>query len=391
MKQFLLLSVFFLALGSCSAKKQIQSAISTGNYDVAINDALEKLENNKDKKRKQEYIALLEEAYYKVLDEDLRAIKSLKRDGNPEQYKTIYNTYVDLEARQTAIKRVMPLEIDGEIINFKFNDYSKFLVEYRYKTSDYLIDEGISLLDTNDKYKAREAHDIFSYIETINPNFEENRSLISEAHQKGMDFIFVSIENQTQQIIPQRLEAELLDFNTYGLDQFWTTYHASLDKNLDYDYGMQLQLKQINVSPERISERQILRQREIVDGWEYQLDRSGNVKKDSLGNDIKIDKIKNIKARFTEVLQTKSTQVLADVVYTDLKQNKIIDTFPIDSGFIFENVFGRYQGDRRALNADDRTILNQRQVPFPSDEDMVYDTGEDLKLKLKSIIGSYSI
>ncbi|QNK79061.1 hypothetical protein H7F37_02680 [Winogradskyella sp. PAMC22761] len=369
----------------------MQSAISTGNYDVAINDALEKLENNKDKKRKQEYIALLEEAYYKVLDEDLRAIKSLKRDGNPEQYKTIYNTYVDLEARQTAIKRVMPLEIDGKIINFKFNDYSKFLVEYRYKTSDYLIDEGISLLDTNDKYKAREAHDIFSYIETINPNFEENRSLISEAHQKGMDFIFVSIENQTQQIIPQRLEAELLDFNTYGLDQFWTTYHASLDKNLDYDYGMQLQLKQINVSPERISERQILRQREIVDGWEYQLDRSGNVKKDSLGNDIKIDKIKNIKARFTEVLQTKSTQVLADVVYTDLKQNKIIDTFPIDSGFIFENVFGRYQGDRRALNADDRTILNQRQVPFPSDEDMVYDTGEDLKLKLKSIIGSYSI
>ncbi|WP_218841476.1 hypothetical protein [Winogradskyella undariae] len=391
MKQFLLLSVLFLALGSCSAKKQIQSAISTGNYDVAINDALEKLENNKEKKRKQEYIALLEEAYYKVLDEDLRAIKSLKRDGNPEQYKTIYNTYVDLEARQTAIKRVMPLEIDGEIINFKFNDYSKFLVEYRYKTSDYLIDQGIALLDSNDKYKAREAHNIFNYIETINPNFEENRSLIAEAHQKGMDFIYVSIENQTQQIIPQRLEAELLDFDTYGLDQFWTTYHASLDKNLDYDYGMQLQLKQINVSPERISERQILRQREIVDGWEYQLDRSGNVKKDSLGNDIKIDKIKNIKARFTEVLQTKSTQVLADVVYTDLKQNKIIDTFPIDSGFIFENVFGRYQGDRRALNADDRTILNQRQVPFPSDEDMVYDTGEDLKLKLKSIIGSYSI
>ncbi|NRR92592.1 hypothetical protein HSX10_13545 [Winogradskyella undariae] len=369
----------------------MQSAISTGNYDVAINDALEKLENNKEKKRKQEYIALLEEAYYKVLDEDLRAIKSLKRDGNPEQYKTIYNTYVDLEARQTAIKRVMPLEIDGEIINFKFNDYSKFLVEYRYKTSDYLIDQGIALLDSNDKYKAREAHNIFNYIETINPNFEENRSLIAEAHQKGMDFIYVSIENQTQQIIPQRLEAELLDFDTYGLDQFWTTYHASLDKNLDYDYGMQLQLKQINVSPERISERQILRQREIVDGWEYQLDHSGNVKKDSLGNDIKIDKIKNIKARFTEVLQTKSTQVLADVVYTDLKQNKIIDTFPIDSGFIFENVFGRYQGDRRALNADDRTILNQRQVPFPSDEDMVYDTGEDLKLKLKSIIGSYSI
>jgi hypothetical protein len=30
-------------------------------------------------------------------------------------------------------------------------------------------------------------------------------------------------------------------------------------------------------------------------------------------------------------------------------------------------------------------------VPFPSNEQMVYDTGEDLKLKLKDIIKSYTI
>jgi len=206
-----------------------------------------------------------------------------------------------------------------------------------------------------------------------------------------MDYVHVSIQNQTHQIIPQQLEAELLDFNTYGLNQFWTTYHANANNSIDYDFAMQLQLKQINVSPERISERQILRQKQIVDGWEYQLDRNGNVKKDSLGNDIKIDKIITVKARFTEVLQTKSTQVIADVVYTDLKQNQTIDTFSIDSGFIFENSFGIYKGDKRALVKDDLNLLNQRQLHFPSDEQMVFDSGEDLKLKLKDIMGSYHI
>lgn len=391
MKQILLLSVLFSVLVSCSAKKQIETAISRGNYDQAINEALRRLENKKDKTRKQDYVVMLQDAYYKVLEEDLKTVKHLKKDGNPEQYKTIYTIYSDLEARQNAIKRVLPLQINGKTLNLKFNDYSSEIVDYRYKTSDYLIDQGISLLDSNNKFNARKAHDMFSYIERINPNFEETRSLIAEAHEKGLDYVFVSVANQTQQIIPQQLEAELIDFNTYGLNQFWTTYHANKDESIVYDFDMQLQLKQINISPESITESQILRERQIKDGWEYQLDRHGNVAKDSLGNDIKIDKIIDVRAQFVEVIQTKSAQVIADVVYTDLKQNRIIDTFTIDSGFVFENVFGRFKGDERALDATDRTLVRQVQIGFPSDEQMVYDTGEDLKLKLKQIISSFKL
>ena len=391
MKRFLLLTVLVSVLISCSAKKQIETAISHGNYDEAISEALSKLENNKDKNRKRDYIVMLEDAYYKVLEEDLRDVEHLKKDGNPEQYKTIYSIYMDLEERQNAIKRVLPLKINGNTLNLDFNDYSSEIVDYRYKTSEYLIGQGISLLDSGDKFNARKAHGIFSYIEQINPNFEENRSLMTEAHLKGMDYVHVSVQNQTHQIIPQRLEAELIDFNTYGLNDFWTTYHANVNETIEYDFAMQLQLKQIIISPERINERQILREKQIVDGWKYQLDRAGNVMQDSLGDDIKIDKIINVRARFVEVLQTKSAQVIADVVYTDLKQNQVIDAFSIDSGFVFENVFGRYTGDKRALVRDDINLLNQRQLRFPSDEQMVFDSGEDLKLKLKDIIGSYHI
>ena len=391
MKRLLLLTVLVSALVSCSAKKQIESAISHGNYDHAISEALRKLENNKDKKRKQAYVVMLKDAYDKVLEEDLAQINHLKKDGNPELYKTIYESYTDLEARQNAIKRIMPLKIEGKTIHFTFNDYSSELVAYRYKTSDYLIDKGLDLLDTNDKFNAREAYKLFAYIDTINPNFEDVRALMHEAHTTGMDYVHVSITNKTHQIIPRQLEAELLDFNTYGLNQFWTTYHAIANDSLDYDFAMELQLKRINVSPERINERQLLRERQIVDGWEYLLDEDGNVAKDSLGNDIKVDKIINVRARFFEVLQTKSAQVIADVIYKDLKQNQVMDNFSIDSGFTFENVFGRFRGDRRALNRDDRALLRQRQIAFPSDEQMVYDSGEDLKLQLKAIINRYPL
>ncbi|WP_230935566.1 hypothetical protein [Psychroserpens luteolus] len=389
MKQLLLTTVLLLVLTSCSGRKQIEQAISHGNYDQAINDALRKLENNKDKKRKQDYIVMLEDAYYKVLEEDLQDIQHLKKDGNPEQYRTIYEIYLDLEARQDAIKRVLPLQINGRNLNLKFNDYTSEIVDYRYKTSEYLIDEGITLLDSEDKYNAREAYKIFKYIENINPNFEETRSLMTEAHQKGTDYVIVSIENQTRQIIPQQLEADLLNFDTYGLNQFWTVYHANQVSDLNYDFAMQLQLKQINISPEQVNTVQKLKQKNIVDGWEYQTDNNGNVVVDSLGNKIKVDKIVNVRARYFEVNQFKSTQVIADVVYTNLRTSQTLDAFPIDSEFVFEHFYATVRGDKRALNRREYDLTRNRRVHFPTDAQMVYDTGEDLKLKLKNIINSY--
>lgn len=391
MKQLLLTTVLLLILTSCSGRKQIESAISHGNYDQAITDALRKLQNNKDKKRKQDYIVMLEDAYYKVLDENLQDVAHLKKDGNPEHFKVIYDIYLDLEARQNAIKRVMPLQINGRNLDLKFNDYTPEIVDYRYKTSDYLIGQGITLLDSEDKYNARQAYDIFNYIERINPNFEETRRLMTEAHNKGMDYVKVSIENQTRQIIPQQLEADLLNFDTYGLNQFWTVYHAQHISEVNYDYAMQLQLKRINISPEQVNSKQELKQKNIIDGWEHQTDSDGNVMVDSLGDKIKIDKIVNVRARYFEVNQFKSTQVIADVIYTDLRSNQTLDAFAIDSEFVFEHFYATVRGDKRALNRQEHEFTRNRRLHFPTDAQMVYDTGEDIKLKLKNIINLYHI
>ena len=389
MKKFLLFTVLLSVLVSCSGRKQIEKALHSGNYNQAIQDALKKLENNKDKKRKQDYVMLLEDAYAKANERDLLNIKHLKKDGNPEHYKTIYDLYLNLNARQEAVKAVLPLQINGRDIKIKLNDYTDAIVESREKVSDYMYDKGLDLLESDDKYTIRQAYDVFKYIERINPNYEDTRSLLQEAHERGTEFVIVTIENQTNQIIPRRLEDDLLNFDAYGLNQFWIVYHANSNSQIDYDYAMQLQLKRINISPEELHEKQLLREKQIVDGWKYQLDDAGNVMKDSLGNDIKIDNIVNVRARYFEFNQFKSTQVIANVVYVDLKTNQVLDAFPIDSEFVFENRFATVRGDERALTNEDLNIVRNRRVPFPSNEQMVYDTGEDLKIKLKNIITSY--
>ena len=387
MKRFLLLTVLSLLI-SCSGKKQVEKALNTGNYDYAIQNALSKLENNKDKKRKYAYAVMLQKAYYKVVERDLMRIDHLKKDNNPELYREIYETYVDIDARQEAIKPILPLKIDGKVLSFKFNDYSDEIIAARTNVSDYLYEQSLALLESDDKLKIREAYNTLSYIESINPNYDDTRELLIEAHERGTDHVIVSIENRTNQVIPAQLEEELLNFNNYGLKHFWTAYHTDRTDGMHYDYAINLQMKRINISPEHIKERQLLREREIADGWDYLLDENGNVEKDSLGNDIKVDKVINVRARFFEIEQHKASQVVADVVFIDLNQNYTLDVFTIDSGFEFVNLFGRYRGDKRALTQRDLDILNNPRVPFPSNEQMVYDSGEDLKLKFKNIIAN---
>lgn len=61
------------------------------------------------------------------------------------------------------------------------------------------------------------------------------------------------------------------------------------------------------------------------------------------------------------------------------------------SEFIFENTFARFRGDERALTPDDKKWLRNDFVPFPSNEQMVYDSGTEIKERFKAILSNQSL
>ena len=149
---------------------------------------------------------------------------------------------------------------------------------------------------------------------------------------------------------------------------------------------MIVNFRQINISPEQVREKQFIKEKQIKDGVKTLLDNNGNVVKDSLGNPIKVDNMKTIRVNIYEFTQFKSCQVTAKVDYIDFRTNQLIDAFPVTSEFIFDYIYANYNGDKRACEENYYQYFDRRAVPFPSNEQMVYDTGEDLKAKLKGII-----
>ena len=380
----LFIVVFFFA---CSVR-QTESSLRSGDYDEAIRIALSKLQNRKDAKGKQDYIYLLEEAFAKAKERDLATINSLSKDANPSNFEKIFNLYQNLNARQERIKPVLPLKLNRENRNasFPFDDYSEQIVSSKNSLSKYLYDNSKALLATKDKMSFRRAFDDLNYLNRLNPNYKDVANLINLAQNKGTDYVNVYTKNETNMVIPVRLQNDLLDFSTFGLNDKWTVYHSNKVKDIVYDYGVIVNFRTINISPEQIKEKEVTQEKQIKDGVKTLLDSNGNVVKDSLGNPIKVDNFKTVRATIYQFNQFKACQVTAKVDYIDFNTNQMLQTFPLASEFIFEHIYANYRGDKRACDEMYMPYFNNRAVPFPSNEQMVYDSGEDLKAKLKDII-----
>ena len=153
MKKITLLLVLMVFATSCVTKKKVERALTSGNYNEAISNAIDKLESNKDAKRNQDYILLLKDAYDKANTRDTDAIASLKASNNPELYKRIYETYTVLVKRQNAIKPLLPLRVNGKEVFFKSKDYNNDLSIARENVSDHFYEKGIDLLEGDDKFQ----------------------------------------------------------------------------------------------------------------------------------------------------------------------------------------------------------------------------------------------
>ena len=386
MKQFLIL-ITFLLLVACG-KKITQNAINSGDYDQAIETATQALRNNKDKKSKKPYVFMLEEAFAKAVKRDLATVDFLKNEKKPANAEKIYDLYFNLQERQEIIKPLLPLYLsENRVARFDFTNYSKQLIESKKELVNYLYLNAMRLSMSSNKEDARKAYDDLVYLEKLQANFKDVASLKEKAKQKGTDYVFVKIQNQTNMIIPQQLQNQLLDFSTYGLDDFWTVYDANQQNSLKYDYTYFVNFREISISPEQQREREYAVEREVQDGVKRSYDANGNVILDDKGNAVMIPNIILAKALILELNLQKSCSVTASVDLVD-NSSKLINSFPLNSTFVFQDIAAKYRGDIRAVDPNYTQYLNRRLPGFPSNAQMLIDSGEELKANLKRIISN---
>ena len=386
MKNFYLL-VLTALLCSCNSTKRVKQNLLSGNYYEAIQMAVDQLQKGKTNNKTQEQKLLLQEAFEKYTDKVTDQIKFWRKEDDYKNAENIYTAYLDLNKVQNQIKPFLPMQHPDrkKPLKFDISDYSDKILKSQDQYLSVLYQDAKKLISPNDQLACRDAYYKLEKIQNINPNFRDTNNLIEDAYQLGLEFVHVKAYNDTNQVIPEPLLAELLDFDTYGLNDFWTVYHRAIQDNINYDYDVVIGFQSIIFSPERVIEKEQLL-KETIEESHYQRDQDGDIIRDENGE--KLTYTEEIKAEGTleTIRQVKSVQVTAKVEYFKLPNDQRTATHNLNSEFIFENVYGNFSGDERILTDQEVDIINNNAVPFPSNEQMLLDAGADIKNRLKRIL-----
>lgn len=388
MKYVLLLFIFIVSLlaGCMSSEK----ALRNGNYDMAISKSIKKLRKNPSKRNQ---ILILEEAYKKAQQNDLDRISFIKKEGNPDQWDEIHAIYARIKNRQERIKILKPLQLSGKngdaprTVKFDFMDVDNELIQSKQNAADYFYAHGLSLLQQGGKLNARNAHAEFEKIKTYYTNFKDIDNQLAKAHEAGITHVLFAIKKDERILLPPTFEQELMKISLQELNQKWIRYYTSDTKGINYDYTALVNIQHIDVSPENAKEMYYSESKQVQDGWAYELDPKGNVKKDSLGNDIKKPKYKTITCNLVETHLTKTARVSGSLDYINNQTKQLFKTDNIAADSFFEDgivvVLG---GDVNALKPETRKKIGRKPIPFPHHFDMILQAGSTLKNMVKNLL-----
>lgn len=369
-----------LLAGCGSSKKQLQK----GNYDAAIDKAVRDLRRNP---RDEKQALILSQSYRIVNEQDNERIRILKMEGRTNSWDEIYLVYKALNDRQSLVRTVTPINLKGNTIDFPFIDYVPEMVNAKRKAADFYYSHGNDLMKSGIKESYRQAYAEFMRAKDYVGDYEGIDQKIMEAKYLGMSRVFVSIQNSSVLKFPAEFEQDLLALDLPSLNSEWVEYHTqNLNSNTDYDYFVNVNIKNIAVSPDGTVQRDSVIKREIEDGFSYVLDKKGNVMRDSLGNDIKQKKYKTVQCALIETIQSKACQITGDVEVVQNNPDKVLKKDPIGSQSNFENISSRALGDLQALNARQLERTKSAIMPFPTDIEMVVRCSESLKLAIRGAI-----
>jgi len=377
MKTNIIISVIALFfLWSCSSSSK---QFKKGNYDKAISIATKKLRGDPSKEKE---INILLRAYKNANSRDNDRISLLKKGGQPEVWEEIYNLYNRLKARQSMVESAMPLKLNNVPVNIPHLEYDDEIVHAKKRAAEYLYVHATKLYESNNIYQIRSAYEEFIQVKRFYHNYKNVDEMIIAAKNKGTSNVYVKSENHTHFKLPNQFVDDIVPKNLTPLSSKWVEYYRTEQDN--YDYLVSINLVRVKIAPELLKEELFTEKKTIRDGWEYQLDRNGNVMKDTLGNDIKNPKYTDIFCAVSKTKQRRDIKLFAEIIYKDLIKNRIVKNIPITTDWFIENIYATANGDFRALSPENKKLLKNKPIRMPNDIEMIMSVSDILKKAVKN-------
>ena len=384
------ISIFTIIVVFMTACTTPQKLYENGNYDEAIRLAVEKMHK---REVKPKHVETLVEAFNYINQRDIDKLTRLRTQRTPETWSAIHDLATRISRRQELVKPFLTMDdtkYAGKLAALHFdNGVNSIIAESRDGAAAYLYEKATENLNRSrngERLAARTAYEDFNAINLYFTDYKDSKQLATEAYNMGINHVYFTVENQTLAYLPGDFNNALQSVFVRDLNSQWVKYHTNKADNLRYEYNIVAKITHIDISPERYDRSRHTEEAQVEDGFDYVLDAKGNVKKDTLGNDLKVKRFKTVRADVFEVRQLKEARVTGYLEYYDNRTNERVLSRPIESNAVFNHYAVRFEGDRRALCEKTCRLLGNSPARFPSDEEMLLTLAENLKGNAKKLV-----
>jgi hypothetical protein len=369
---------FFIAFSalffSCkSAEKMYQK----GNYDEAVELAAKKLSK---KPNDATLLETLQNAYRFAVDDHESRIRNYSNSNDALRWENIYHEYLGLQRLYESIRR-SPSVYD--IV--QPTDYSAYITTYKEEAATARVERGQQLLDDNTKASAKAAWSEFQRALSLKPGDLSIQQKMDEAFANAVtNVVVLPLTRYGYQYSSYNFDVNSFNYNVLRYlnnnnnDRFTRYFDASESrgKNVRTDNTVDMRFSDVNVGRYRDqrSTREVSKQ--IV------------AKETVYKADSVVKEYITVKARITTTTRSIKADGLLQATIRDHNERWLwSDTYRGEYSWIYS--FATYTGDERALSAEDKTLLAQREQWPPSNDEIIRIIMNEIQHKTECGISDY--
>ncbi len=360
----ILLAFIGLSVMSCATGK---NAFEKGNYETAINRAINRLQSNPDNKKSKQ---VLREGYQLASVYHQDYIRELVNSADPFKYEAIFYQYRQLNSYYDKIRRCPAC--------LKLVNPRRFQAEQEtagQRAADYQVSLGNQALGSKTIEGGREAYHYFNNATAFTNNIVGIDSLMTDARNMGTVKVVVEpipIHSRALSLSNEFFENRILEFmDRYSANRFVEFYSADEANqiNLEADQVLSLMFDDFVIGQTLIESKTKEVSRDSVVVGQYTNDEGE-----------KFDVYNTVKAKVTTHRKTLRSAGVMNFEIRDAYSNRVLVQRKLPSEDIWSYEWGSFNGDERALNKKEIEMSKRREGPPPPPQtlfisfvDRIYD------------------
>lgn len=369
--------ILLIGLISCKSAKK---SLKRGDYDESVVLAVSRVNDN----ARSSSADILKEAYPKALQQHLGDLRRNETSTDPFKFERTADIYSQLNTLYRAIDGCPPCQrlVDAKSYFDQEEDARQAAATARYNA-------GMNKLNQGGRENARQAFNHFEIANQQAPNFRNVAQKLDEAYNEASFKVVVEqvlVTSRTYQLSNEYFQERVSEFlqtnrRLNKFVQFYTPGEAT-DQKVRPDHVVTLQFDDFAVGQTLLETKtEVVTSKDSVKVGEATVDGK------------KITVYNKVTAKLTKNRKTVLSGGLLDMQIRDFATRKIVyqDKFPGEYTWVCE--WGNFNGDERALTADQKRITTLRELMPPAPQQLFVEFSKpiygQLTNRLKSFYDKY--